>query len=139
MKVVDDRHCFGCGPENPHGLKLCFERREEESWAEFSVPERFQSWQGIIHGGMVSLVLDEAMGWAAWHAGCPGVTGKLEVRLRQPLRVGEAVRVRARLIATRGRLISASAYLERLADSVKVAEATASLMRVPVEISAPRS
>ena len=44
-----DKECFGCGPENSHGLKMCFEfngsknslkvgNRKEVSWLEQSYP-----------------------------------------------------------------------------------------------------
>ncbi len=93
MEVRFDGHCFGCGPLNEDGLQLKFVAGPEGSVAEFVVPERFQSWSGMAHGGVVALLLDEAVGWAAWHAGHPGVTGRLQVSFRRPLKLGEAVRV----------------------------------------------
>ena len=93
MEVHFDGHCFGCGPLNPEGLQLKFEPGPEGSTAEYQVPERFQSWAGMAHGGMVALMLDEAVGWAAWHAGHPGVTGRLQVSFRRPLKLGERVRI----------------------------------------------
>ena len=107
---------------------MVFEDRGEAAVAEYEVPERYQSWQGVVHGGMVALILDEAVGWAAWHRGHPGVTGKLEVRYRQPLRVGERVRVTGRVESVRRTLIYASATVDRVADGSRVAEATATLM-----------
>ena len=83
MEVHFDGHCFGCGPLNPDGLQLKFEPVEDgSSVASYEVPPRFQSWAGMAHGGIVSLMLDEAVGWAAWHAGHPGVTGRLTWRKR---------------------------------------------------------
>ena len=94
MEVHFDGHCFGCGPLNPDGLQLKFEPAGDgTSIAEYEVPPRFQSWAGMAHGGIVSLMLDEAVGWAAWHAGHPGVTGRLQVSLRRPLKLGERVRI----------------------------------------------
>ncbi len=105
-----------------------------ESVAEFSVPERYQSWQGIVHGGIVALMLDEAVGWAGWHAGLPGVTGKLEVRLRLPLSIAERIRVTGRVDRVRRSLVYASAWIDRLADEVRVADATATLMVTPTAV-----
>src|SRR5438067_13195499 len=115
-----------------------FVRDHEESVCEFQVPDRYQSWQGMVHGGVVALMLAEAVGWAGWHAGSPGLTGRLEVRYRQPLRLGERVRVAGRVDRVRRTLVYASAYIDRLGDRRRVAEASATLMAVPAELAAPR-
>ena len=74
MEVRFDGHCFGCGPLNMDGLRLTFTPGPDGSVAEYVIPDRFQSWAGMTHGGVVALMLDEAVGWAAWHGGHPGVT-----------------------------------------------------------------
>ena len=109
---------------------MIFRPEDSVSVTEFAVPDRFQSWKGVVHGGMVALLLDEAVGWAAWHRGHPGVTGKLEVRLRQPLRLGEKVRITGRVDSMRRSLIYTSAVIERLSDGARIADATATLMEV---------
>jgi acyl-coenzyme A thioesterase PaaI-like protein len=134
-RVIYDGSCFGCGQRNEDGLRMRFEPGADESWCEYEVPERFQSWQGVVHGGVVALMLDEAVGWAGWHAGHPGVTGRLEVRYRRPLRVGERVRVAARLDRRRRGAVYASATVDRLPDGARIAEATATLMEVSAEIT----
>jgi acyl-coenzyme A thioesterase PaaI-like protein len=98
------------------------------------VPARYQSWAGVVHGGLVALMLDEAVGWAAWHAGLPGVTGKLEVRYRQPLKIGERVRVSGRVEKVRRTLVYTTARITRLADGATVAEASATLMATPTVV-----
>jgi uncharacterized protein (TIGR00369 family) len=128
MEVEFDGRCFGCGPLNEEGLRMTFLAEGEVSVAEFGVPARYQSWKGVVHGGIVALLLDEAVGWAAWHRGHPGVTGKLEVRYRLPLRTGERIRLVGRVDRVRRTLVYASAVIERVADGVAVAEATATLM-----------
>jgi uncharacterized protein (TIGR00369 family) len=128
MEVEFDGRCFGCGPLNQDGLRMTFKPEAGESVTEFEVPPRYQSWRGVVHGGIVALLLDEAVGWAAWHRGRPGVTGKLEVRYRQPLRVGERIRVSGRVDSVRRSLVYASASIQRLTDGATVAEATATLM-----------
>src|SRR5437660_5614272 len=105
-----------------------FEPGNGVSVALFEVSERYQSWAGMVHGGLVALMLDEAVGWAAWHAGHPGVTGRLEVRYRQPLQLGDRVRITGRVEKMRRTLVYASARIERVADGATVAEAAATLM-----------
>src|SRR5256885_8922898 len=128
MEVHFDGHCFGCGPLNPDGLQLKFEAGPEGSVAEYQVPDRFQSWAGMAHGGVVALMLDEAVGWAAWHSGHPGVTGRLQVNFRRPLRLGEAVRVVGRVERVRRTLVYTSAYIESQVDGARIADATATLV-----------
>ena len=132
MEVEFDGRCFGCGPLNEEGLRMAFRDDGEEAVAEFEVPPRFQSWKGVVHGGMVALMLDEAVGWASWHRGHPAVTGKLEVRYRQPLRIGERVRVSGRVDRVRRTLIYATSRIDRIADGELIAEASAILMDAPV-------
>jgi acyl-coenzyme A thioesterase PaaI-like protein len=133
LEVHFDGHCFGCGPLNPDGLQLKFEPSDEGSVAEYVVPARFQSWAGMAHGGIVSLMLDEAVGWAGWHAGHPGVTGRLQVSLRRPLKLGEKVRIVGRVENVRRSLVYVSAFVEG-ADGSRVADATATLMAVKTVI-----
>src|SRR5216684_4174106 len=110
MEVRFDGHCFGCGPLNEAGLQLEFTPGPDGSVAEFVVPDRFQSWSGMAHGGVTALLLDEAVGWAAWHAGHPGVTGRSQVYT--------------------------SAYVENRDDGSRIADATATLMEVKTQVDA---
>ena len=130
MEVRFDGHCFGCGPLNDDGLRLKFEPGPDGSVAEYHVPERFQSWAGMAHGGIVALMLDEAVGWAAWHSGHPGVTGRLQVSYRRPLKLGEHVRIVGRVENVRRTLVYVTAWVENADDCSRVADATATLMEV---------
>jgi acyl-coenzyme A thioesterase PaaI-like protein len=130
MEVDYDGRCFGCGPLNEEGLRMTFVPEDGVSFVEFEVPARYQSWKGVVHGGIVALLLDEAVGWAAWHAGHPGVTGKLEVRFRQPMRLGERVRIAGRVEEIRRSLVRATGWIDRLTDGARVADASATLMEV---------
>ncbi len=130
MEVRFDGHCFGCGPLNMDGLRLKFEPGPDGSVAFYKVPERFQSWAGMAHGGVVALMLDEAVGWAAWHAGHPGVTGRLQVSFRRPLKLGETVRIVGKLDHIRRTLVYVSAFVENRDDHSRIADAAATLMEV---------
>jgi uncharacterized protein (TIGR00369 family) len=128
MEVSFDGHCFGCGLLNVDGLRLIFDPGPDGSVAEFEVPDRFQSWAGMAHGGIVALMLDEAVGWAAWHAGHPGVTGRLQVSYRRPLKLGETVRIVGKVEKIRRTLVYATAVVENRDDGSLIADATATLM-----------
>jgi len=138
LQVSYDGRCFGCGIENPLGLQMHFQDLNGESVCEFKVDARFQSWEGMVHGGIVALMLDEAVGWVGWHAGFPGVTAKLEVRYRQPLLIDDRVRVVGRLESVRRRLVRASATIGRIEDDSVIAEALATLMSTPAAVRNPQ-
>ena len=130
MEVRFDGHCFGCGPLNMDGLRLVFTPSPDGSVAEYDVPDRFQSWAGMAHGGVVALMLDEAVGWAAWHAGHPGVTGRLQVSYRRPLKLGEPVRIVGKVENIRRTLVYCSAVIENREDRSRIADAMATVMAV---------
>jgi len=135
VEVEYDRRCFGCGELNSEGLQLRFEPDAEGVVrVRFAVPPRYQSWAGVVHGGVIALLLDEAVGWAAWHAGKPGVTGRLEVRYRLPLKVGEEVEICGRVDRERRTLAYTSAWVDRVSDGARIADATATLMVASVSV-----
>src|SRR2546428_5898542 len=136
MEVLFDGHCFGCGPLNEEGLRLKFVPGPDGSVAGFAAPQRYQSWSGMAHGGLVALLLDEAVGWAAWHAGHPGVTGRLQVSYRRPMKLGERVRIVGNVEKIRRTLVYANAYIESRADGGRIADATATLVATGVDVEA---
>jgi len=75
-------------------------------------------------------MLDEAVGWAAWHAGHPGVTGRLQVSFRRPLKLGERVRIVGKVENIRRTLVYVTAVVENRDDQSRIADATATLVEV---------
>jgi uncharacterized protein (TIGR00369 family) len=133
LAVRSDHRCFGCGARNPIGLHLAFTSDENGVRASFVPSGEHQGFENVIHGGIISAVLDEAMAWATATAGIWAVTADMRVRFRRPLHVGEPTTVTASISSTRGRLTTASAELTADADSALIASATASFMRVDKE------
>ncbi|MEA3345296.1 MAG: PaaI family thioesterase [Chloroflexota bacterium] len=119
--------CFGCGKDNPAGFHLRFHQEDGEAVAEFVPDERYQGWEGIMHGGLISTLLDEAIGYAAYYRGIiPIVTARMEVRFHRPIPIGQKVLIRAKIIQARRKLADAQATV-KLADGPMAAEATALL------------
>jgi acyl-coenzyme A thioesterase PaaI-like protein len=115
--------CFGCGPNNPIGLKLKFRWDGKTARAEFVPDERHQGWSNIVHGGIISCLLDEALSYPPYFVGLPCLTAKMEVRLRCPVKVGEPLTLISSITKKNRRLIEAQARVE-LQDGTIAAEAT---------------
>jgi len=60
-----DMDCFGCGPNNHHGLQMTFETNGEKLRSFVTVPDHLRGWSNIVHGGVLSTICDEIMAWAA--------------------------------------------------------------------------
>jgi uncharacterized protein (TIGR00369 family) len=87
--------CFGCGKQNPCGLKLEFKWNGKVIKSEFTPTKLHQGWKGIIHGGILTSLLDEAMGYAACYENVAGVTAAMETRFKRPVSVGEPLTITA--------------------------------------------
>lgn len=105
--------CFVCGPDNPVGLRLRFTRDGEAVTAEFVPREEHVGWEGIVHGGILTAVLDDAMGNVFYLQGYQALTARMEVRFRRPVRPGERLQVRAWVASEDSRTITTRAELVR--------------------------
>jgi uncharacterized protein (TIGR00369 family) len=80
--------CFGCGGANPRGMKLAFEQDDarQRIVGRFRLGEEYQGGSGFLHGGIIALLLDEAMGKAARFHDAHAVTAELRVEYKKPIR-----------------------------------------------------
>jgi uncharacterized protein (TIGR00369 family) len=127
--------CFVCGLENPAGLRLAFyETGPTEVVTTYTPPEQFQGYPGVLHGGIIAALLDEAGGRAVMIGNHSHfmLTAKLEVKYRQPTPLGRSLTVVGQLVKRRGRLALAHAEL-RLAEGTVTAEAELTLADLPDE------
>lgn len=88
MKMEDDDGCFACGQKNPIGLKLRFALEEDEAVGTFTPLKNHQGYTGVMHGGLVATLIDEAMAHYLLLTGYKGVTGRLDLRFRRPVSLG---------------------------------------------------
>lgn len=127
----DDDYCFACGTQNPQGLKLDFEVDEtgNEVFAHTDFARHFQGWKDVLHGGLLSTVLDEVMIKAAFHRGYKCVTVELNVRFRKPARMEKTFTIRGKVTDANKRLVfGEGAVID--SDGVTVATATGKFMTV---------
>lgn len=130
MIATDDRRCFVCGDENPEGMRLAFRTTEAgEASTELSVPDRFAGWSGVVHGGIVCTLLDEAMAKAAMAAGHTVVTAELSVRYVAPVPTGTTCRVEGKVLEARRRLVLTEGKVSG-SEGIVYATATAKMIVV---------
>lgn len=135
---LSEHHCFGCGDLNPNGLMLRFRKLavDEGVWARFTPTRAHEGYLGMVHGGILSTMLDEAMSWAITSAGDLGVTAKMEVAFRKPASIGEPLVVVGSVDARHRKLIDVRGRLYRESDYTVVAESEARFMVVSPEQAA---
>ncbi|MGE5415816.1 MAG: PaaI family thioesterase [Acidobacteriota bacterium] len=134
-KQPSSRSCFLCGRENEIGLKMTWfnDTDAEQVRAVVAVPKHFCGYPGVVHGGIVSALLDETSGRAIMMGGGTDnlfVTARLEVTYRHPTPTEQPLTIigwvdrqgknRARV---RGEI--------RLADGTVTAECQATVLRPP--------
>lgn len=131
MELKDDRNCFVCGDRNVGGLMLRFivDEAARTIKTEFVPGRTYQGFADIVHGGIISTVLDEAMTKLAFQLGLDAVTGKLTVRFKSPLMVGERIVATGRIVKETARAVEAAAVAVK-DDGTVVAEAEGLLVRV---------
>jgi len=129
LVVREDGYCFACGPENPVGLKLDFHIVDGRVETTFVPRHEHQGFVGIIHGGLIGLVLDEAMAKLLNLQGIEALTCEITVRLRRVVGIGEPLRVTASLVAERKRLLELEALASDCHGEI-VALAQAKFLRV---------
>ncbi|MGD9711779.1 MAG: PaaI family thioesterase [Thermomicrobiales bacterium] len=137
LAVRQDHNCFGCGGLNAHGLHLRFFQNPDGSvWADWTPPPMAEGWQGIVHGGIITTVLDEVMGWVLSAHRIWAVTARLNVSFRKPVEIDIPVKARAWIVEDHGRRISVGAAMTRDADKVVLAEADGMFVRVSSDMAA---
>jgi uncharacterized protein (TIGR00369 family) len=118
--------CFGCGQQNPMGLKLRFRTEGNSVKADFIPTSTYEGYPGYLHGGITCAILDEAMGWAAYglSSGALAITAKAEIKFRRPLLIGEPLIVAASITRRSTRHLWTEATIKRK-DGKLAAEASA--------------
>jgi uncharacterized protein (TIGR00369 family) len=86
--------CFVCGQDNPRGLRIQFAAEADHVFAEFVPGPFLAGYENVVHGGIASTLLDEAVIWAVYaFYGQFGVTAELTVRFRKPMIVNKSYRI----------------------------------------------
>ncbi len=135
--TTDYQRCFVCGQQNPYGLHMLFRQEDNTIVSDFMPREEHQGFPGIIHGGIIAAVLDEALNRTSMFTDHPmwTMTGRLEIRYRRYVPYGQLLRVRASLDLQRGRLMQAKGKLILAEDeNIVFAEGQGTFMALTPEM-----
>lgn len=117
-------HCFVCGAANPIGLKLVFRYDESgHAHSEVILAEHFEGYPQVIHGGILSTLLDEVMAKAVIHSGKIAFTAKLQVSYRRPVKPDVKLRLEGWITEAKSRTIKTAARVYDSEGSFAEAEA----------------
>ncbi|MEO0094401.1 MAG: PaaI family thioesterase [candidate division WOR-3 bacterium] len=124
-----DNRCFACGSENPAGLHLDIRESKDGVYAPIKISAVFQGYHKIIHGGIVSTILDEMAVWASFKKGHKAVTAELNVRIKKPMFANEEYTAFGRISNLKHKLVMAQAEIKDLNDEI-VACANVKLIKI---------
>lgn len=125
------RSCFVCGQDNPHGLRLKSRVEDGRVVIDYTTREADLGYRHIVHGGIAMTLLDEVMTWAAILAArrvC--VAAEMTSRLKQPIRVGRALRVEGWVVKAASRLLLTEGVI-RDPDGAELMTAAGKYMPMP--------
>jgi acyl-coenzyme A thioesterase PaaI-like protein len=105
------KNCFVCGVENLAGLHMRFFETDSdpvEVHVDYTVPQRYQGYPGVVHGGIVATMLDEVISRTVFRGDPPRfvVTARLSIRYRKPVPVETPLKLVGRVVEDKGKVIS---------------------------------
>jgi uncharacterized protein (TIGR00369 family) len=98
-----NHNCFGCSQVNPAGLRMRFFTDGSAVYSQVAVPEHLCGWSNIVHGGVLTTILDEIMSWSAiFLLKRIALTRSIRVDFIKPAKVGQALKAEGRVSQTDG-------------------------------------
>ena len=100
LQCVDHHpQCCVCSQNQDSGMGFRVHYLESGSVAgTFDCDHRYQGFPGILHGGVIAMLLDEAMTQCLFYHGVVGLTGRLNVSFVEKVLLGKPVRIQASII-----------------------------------------
>jgi acyl-coenzyme A thioesterase PaaI-like protein len=135
MKEALQRYgnCFVCGDSNKSGLDLQFYFEDGRATAEFTPDRNLEGFKGILHGGILSAVLDEVMFKAVQGKRILTVTARMDIKFKKPAKIGEKLLLEGWIKEDKGKMIITEGTVYTT-DSTLIAEAEGSYFRVNEEM-----
>jgi acyl dehydratase len=123
--AFEPHNCFACGTLNAGGLHLDLHVNGERCWADLAIPARFQGWDEIAHGGIITTILDEVMAWSLVDADNWGLTARLTVDFKRPVPLGRSIHAEGWITHARRRLVTTAGQITDSASGEVLATAEA--------------
>jgi uncharacterized protein (TIGR00369 family) len=111
LKLEDDHYCFACGMQNPDGLRINWITLEKKATAKFTPDRKYQGWKGILHGGIIATLLDEAMTRLAYLACGAALTAEMTIRFVAPAEIGEPLDIQGEITNERRKIVEMKASI----------------------------
>jgi acyl-coenzyme A thioesterase PaaI-like protein len=127
MRYVDDDYCFGCGTQNPIGLRINFDVTEEGVKAIVQPKREFQGYRNMLHGGLMMTMLDEALAWSVDTKYGHGVTAEITIRIRNYGQIDTPMTLIGKTTKRRLRMVEGESFLLDQ-DNKVIAQATGKFM-----------
>ena len=109
--------CFGCSPDHPAGFHLRFVAEGDDVVTRMVPEKHHQGPLGLMHGGLISTLADEAAAWAVLATtGKFGFTTHFEAKLSKGVRVGQEVEARARVTKNTSRVVKTTVEIKQNGD-----------------------
>ncbi|ACV64623.1 thioesterase superfamily protein [Desulfofarcimen acetoxidans DSM 771] len=124
-----DSMCFGCSPQNPIGLKLKFIHDGDICRSYFTGSREHEGWPGIMHGGLLTTLLDEVMAQWLYERDIMAMTVEINVKFSKPVPIGQQFAVEGKQESKKGRLIVLEGQV-LLSDGTVATKATAKFIQV---------
>ncbi len=133
LRQPNSHHCFACGLLNQIGLQLeFFDNGVDQVRCEATIPENYNGYPGVVHGGVVAAMLDEVIIRTAMIRDTNHfmMTARMELKYRQPVPTGTPLALTGRMTRDRGRIARGSGDL-RLPDGSVAVEAELTMADMP--------
>jgi uncharacterized protein (TIGR00369 family) len=104
-----DDYCFACGQQNEGGLRLRPEAAEGRAVVRWTPPLHYQGYAGVLHGGVISTLVDETMAHAAISLVRRAATAELAMQFLKPVMTGRELEVRAEVREQKRRIVYVTA------------------------------
>jgi len=125
--------CFVCGDKNPSGLNVEFYLKDGKAVGEYTVQDHFQGYKNILHGGILSTLLDEVMIKSILAQDILTVTCEIKVRFKKPVKIGQRLFLEGKPTGDKGKILLAEGEIRDEAGEV-VATAEGKFFRAEGEM-----
>jgi uncharacterized protein (TIGR00369 family) len=116
-------HCFACGELNEVGLHLALKFEPGKCFVDLTIPDSYEGWEGLVHGGIVCTILDEVMAWALIDHDSWGVTARMSVDFKRPVMVGQPIRAEGWILESKRRIQRTAGHIVDAESGVELATA----------------